>query len=222
VLAVGDAEYQARCLGKMREVEASGRTVLFVSHDLDAVARLCPKAFWIDHGRVAASGPTAAVIGAYVRPGDSSPPPRFEPDPRDAEAYVATAALLGKGGAPTTFVPVGEAATISIELVVRSALAALDVAVVVINARGVTVLDELLREGIAAHTDPLAPGRYCVNYPLPPLLSVGEYAIAIWVGGPYDDGEQYDRALSFTVDGHHDRTRTIRLDQPWSIVRMPD
>ena len=60
VLAVGDAEFQRRCLGKMSEVEKSGRTVLFVSHNMDAMARLCPTAIWLDEGRVRSIGPDRA------------------------------------------------------------------------------------------------------------------------------------------------------------------
>ena len=66
VLAVGDVEFQRRCLGKMNEVEQSGRTVLFVSHNMDAMARLCPKVVWLDRGAVAASGPAEEVITRYL------------------------------------------------------------------------------------------------------------------------------------------------------------
>ena len=59
VLAVGDVEFQRRCLGKMDEVERSGRTVLFVSHNMDAMARLCTTTMWLDKGRVRGIGPTA-------------------------------------------------------------------------------------------------------------------------------------------------------------------
>jgi lipopolysaccharide transport system ATP-binding protein len=65
VLAVGDLEFQRKCLGKMADVAHSGRTVLFVSHQLNAVRRLCPRTIWIDAGRVRMDGPTANVLGAY-------------------------------------------------------------------------------------------------------------------------------------------------------------
>lgn len=54
VLAVGDAEFQKRCLGKMKEVASGGRTVLFISHDMGSVERLCNRAIWLDKGRVRA------------------------------------------------------------------------------------------------------------------------------------------------------------------------
>jgi ABC-2 type transport system ATP-binding protein/lipopolysaccharide transport system ATP-binding protein len=67
VLAVGDVEFQQRCLFKMSQLEAEGRTVLFVSHDLGAIGRLCRRAIWIDGGSVEADGPTVDVLDRYLR-----------------------------------------------------------------------------------------------------------------------------------------------------------
>jgi lipopolysaccharide transport system ATP-binding protein len=66
VLAVGDAEFQKKCLGKMGAVARSGRTVVFVSHNLPAVESLCERAIWIEDGRVARDGPVRPVIAAYL------------------------------------------------------------------------------------------------------------------------------------------------------------
>jgi ABC-type polysaccharide/polyol phosphate transport system ATPase subunit len=65
VLAVGDAEFQKKCLGKMGEVGRSGRTVLLVSHQMTQIRRLCERSIWLDGGHVRASGPTGDVIAAY-------------------------------------------------------------------------------------------------------------------------------------------------------------
>lgn len=65
VLAVGDAEFQKKCLGKMDEVSKSGRTVLFVSHDLSAVSTLTKKSIFLDKGKVKQFDATPAVIQAY-------------------------------------------------------------------------------------------------------------------------------------------------------------
>ena len=56
VLAVGDAEFQKKCLGKMKEVAVRGRTVLFISHDMNSVQTLCKRAIWLEHGRIRAAG----------------------------------------------------------------------------------------------------------------------------------------------------------------------
>ena len=67
VLAVGDAEFQEKCLGKMQGVASSeGRTVLFVSHNMAAVQQLCHNALWLDHGGARKIGSTAQVVQAYT------------------------------------------------------------------------------------------------------------------------------------------------------------
>ncbi len=66
VLAVGDAEFQRRCLGRMSAVAHSGRTVLFVSHNLQAVEDLCPRTLLLRQGQVEQLGPTRDVITRYL------------------------------------------------------------------------------------------------------------------------------------------------------------
>ena len=66
VLAVGDAAFQQKCLGRMDEVTKSGCTVFFVSHNLAAVQRLCSRAILLQKGRMVADGATAEVIGQYM------------------------------------------------------------------------------------------------------------------------------------------------------------
>jgi lipopolysaccharide transport system ATP-binding protein len=67
VLAVGDAAFQKKCLGKIEEVSGHGRTVLFVSHNMDTVTRLCNKALLLKSGSLQAAGDTRDVINTYLR-----------------------------------------------------------------------------------------------------------------------------------------------------------
>jgi lipopolysaccharide transport system ATP-binding protein len=66
VLAVGDVQFQKKCLGKMREVSEGGRTVLFVSHNIGAVANLCSKALFLKQGQINDFGPTTTVLEKYL------------------------------------------------------------------------------------------------------------------------------------------------------------
>ncbi|WP_114782251.1 ABC transporter ATP-binding protein [Botryobacter ruber] len=67
VLAVGDADFQKKCLGKMREVsQHSGRTILFVSHSMQAVKTLCDKALWLNQGKLKAIGDVNSVVNKYL------------------------------------------------------------------------------------------------------------------------------------------------------------
>jgi len=66
VLAVGDAAFQRKCIGRMNDVTGEGRTVLFVSHDLEAVRRVCAECVLLERGRVVAHGRTADVVQQYL------------------------------------------------------------------------------------------------------------------------------------------------------------
>ncbi|MCA9027988.1 MAG: ABC transporter ATP-binding protein, partial [Planctomycetaceae bacterium] len=66
VLAVGDARFQQKCLGKMGDVSKSGRTVLFVSHNMTAISGLCSRAIWLDAGQVKTDGPVKDTVAKYL------------------------------------------------------------------------------------------------------------------------------------------------------------
>jgi ABC-2 type transport system ATP-binding protein len=66
VLAVGDEAFQRKCLAKMEEFQKEGHTIIFVSHSLPIVLKLCDRALWLDHGRVKAIGATADVVERYL------------------------------------------------------------------------------------------------------------------------------------------------------------
>ena len=67
VLAVGDAEFQARCLGRMEDLGDTGRTVLFVSHNMQAVSQLCDRAVLLEGGRLARQGPSEEIVAHYLQ-----------------------------------------------------------------------------------------------------------------------------------------------------------
>src|SRR3984957_14307906 len=67
VLAVGDSEFQRKCLDKMKDVSAHGRTVLFVSHQLQSITSLCSKVVFMEQGQVRAYGPAEETVGEYLR-----------------------------------------------------------------------------------------------------------------------------------------------------------
>lgn len=71
VLAVGDAEFQKKCLGKMKDVAGQGRTVLFVSHNMTAVKSLCHNAILLEHGTILKTGAAADVLEAYISGSDN-------------------------------------------------------------------------------------------------------------------------------------------------------
>jgi lipopolysaccharide transport system ATP-binding protein len=84
VLAVGDAEFQKKCLGRMEDLGHSGRTVIFVSHSMPSVLRLCPRVILLDGGRIVADGRASDVVRHYLESGFGSSAERAWPSPAEA------------------------------------------------------------------------------------------------------------------------------------------
>jgi len=84
VLAVGDQEFQKKCLGKMKDVAGQGRTVLFVSHNMAAVKNLCTKAIILANGELVKSGPTETIISDYLTENYQAKPSKEWLDIEDA------------------------------------------------------------------------------------------------------------------------------------------
>ena len=102
-LAVGDAEFQRRCIGRMEDLQRSGRTVVFVSHDLGAIGRLCERTLWLDRGRIAFDGPTQETLRRYFDAVGRIDAGRaeLEPDPHLPVALTSVW-LTAEDGAPVT------------------------------------------------------------------------------------------------------------------------
>jgi len=96
VLAVGDAAFQEKCLGKMKQVATGeGRTVLFVSHNMAAVSALCHGAIWLDKGRIVRAGPAHEVVDHYIgRLSDTSSSVYVCSDPPRTHAWIRRAEVL--------------------------------------------------------------------------------------------------------------------------------
>jgi len=122
VLAVGDAEFQKKCLGKMSEATKQGRTVLFVSHNMLAVADLCPRSLWLEQGQIVARGATDEIIDAYLgkyAPLDTSHI-NYDTLNRDSRFEITEISLLDDTGEPVKRAISGQ--TLTIELAYQSSM----------------------------------------------------------------------------------------------------
>ena len=95
VLAVGDAAFQKKCLGKMGDISAAGRTVLLASHNMTSIVKLCGKVIWLDDGRVRAFDEAQKTVQAYLASGVSGSKGRVEFEPPDApeDVYLSSVEL---------------------------------------------------------------------------------------------------------------------------------
>jgi lipopolysaccharide transport system ATP-binding protein len=109
VLAVGDAEFQARCLGRMEDFGSTGRTVLFVSHNMQAVAQLCDRAILFDGGTAVMDGPSEKVVAHYLQTtagAGSSRSWALEDAPGDDLVRLLSVRVVDANGETTDYVDV--------------------------------------------------------------------------------------------------------------------
>ena len=124
VLAVGDAEFQARCLGRMETLGASGRTVLFVSHNMQAMAQLCDRALLLEGGRIVQDGPSEEVVAHYLQTsagaGSSREWTDLEEAPGDDLVRLRSVRVVRADGSSADYIDVREPVGIEIAFRVLS------------------------------------------------------------------------------------------------------
>ncbi len=152
VLAVGDAEFQKKCLGKMRDVSKGGRTVLFVSHNMSAVQSLCGSGMLLDHGQIRCAGPINTVINEYVsslRHADLS---------REGFIRLGPSLQLGRLAIHPRVIESGGPMRLDLQLIARALTVIRELAILIYSDSGarVAVLD-LRREGLCSL--PITPQR---------------------------------------------------------------
>jgi lipopolysaccharide transport system ATP-binding protein len=119
VLAVGDAPFQQKCLGKMEQVGQSGRTVLFVSHNMQAIQRLCRRVLLLDKGKLVADAPAPEVIHQYIGKGRLACAERtWRPDDAvntTSDVKLLQARVLDQAGVPATVFNILDHFTIEVD-----------------------------------------------------------------------------------------------------------
>ena len=192
VLAVGDAQFQKKCLGKMRDVsQGDGRTILFVSHSMDAVQRLCTRAVLLERGRAVAIGETSSVVTQYLvrAEGPSAPGAwidvsRIERSGSGAARFTAVqyrSDLDEAGGQPYPDGPL----TISLAIDASRACTVASLAVTLYDIYGTKLVNaDTISLGRAL---PLEPGEHRLTVRIPALhLNPGVYLLGLWLAGPLD------------------------------------
>jgi lipopolysaccharide transport system ATP-binding protein len=173
VLAVGDAQFQKKCLGKMGEVARGGRTILFVSHNMVAVRTLCQKVVWLADGGVRDCGPSEKIISRYTREASTSGLERrwdgSTPRPGTDEVQLVRAAVIPPDDqGPTLWIT--DRLRLEFDYTVTVPQAVLGLTLFLYTDTQICVC----ANGIAGQSH--APGRYRVRFELPDnLLNTGTY-----------------------------------------------
>ena len=181
VLAVGDAEFQKRCLGKMESFGQSGRTVLFVSHSMPTIARLCPRLILLDRGRVVEDGPAESVIGRYLHGEHGTAARRAWPAeeaPGDEYARLRSARVVDSAGTTSTIVDVADEIGIELTFDVLSDTRAVFPWIDLHDESGDHVFSALDSDPV--WSEPRPPGRYVATAWIPPhLLNEGQLHVTV-------------------------------------------
>jgi len=208
VLAVGDAEFQKKCLGKMGDVAQQGRTVLFVSHNMSAVLRLTQESIVLEKGKLALRAPSAEAVDYYLSAGNSKAGERIwnaEEVPADATPFRPIALRLrDKEGEVVDTIRSIEPFTIEMEYSLSAALTGLRVGIYLSSSRGDTVLTSFDTDDehhFENHSSRLA-GHYTSRCTIPPdFLNGGRYTLGVNASS-YRVRRYFmdEQALSFNVN----------------------
>lgn len=227
VLAVGDLEFQKKCLGKMGQVAKAGRTVLFVSHNLAAVEALCSRAVLLVGGTLDHDGQVPDVIKRYhalsQRTETSS---RFMRD--DPSAVIVSAALVDQDGRETGYVRLGD--PLRIQIVIRRAggIHSPSIGLGIDDVMGRRILDlhNPLRGAVLEHIG--GSGTITCEVASSPLAP-GEYTVKMAISERTGDIDVVERALTFEVinsdgfgDGRGYLTGLCVARSEWSFTPAPD
>jgi lipopolysaccharide transport system ATP-binding protein len=208
VLAVGDAEFQRKCLGKMNDVAQEGRTVLFVSHNMSAILRLTQEVIVLDQGRIVMRAPTPEAVDFYLNLGLSKQGERYW-TPEEAGKAVApfrpiALRILNSKGDVVDTVNASEGFAIEMEYQVSEAITGLRVGLYLMTTRGEYVFttfdtdDPFLYEKFSVRPS----GNFVSRCEIPPnLLNEGRFILGVNASA-YRIRRYFqdDKALTFTVD----------------------
>jgi lipopolysaccharide transport system ATP-binding protein len=238
VLAVGDAEFQRKCLGKMSDVAQAGRTVLFVSHNMSAILRLTEEAIVLDKGRIIHRAPTQEAVDYYMASGFSQTGERAWTDdevpPTSAPFRPIALRVCDPRGAVADTVRSVEPLTIEMEYRLDAPIQGLRVGVYLLTIRGEVVFTSFDTDSPDQYdrfaTRPA--GRYLSRCQVPAdYLNEGQYVLgmnasAFRVKRYFQD----ERALAFTVDAAgapgmqwlEPRLGLVRPGLDWRIEEVGD
>jgi homopolymeric O-antigen transport system ATP-binding protein len=183
VLAVGDAEFQQRCLGRMEDFSGTGRTVLFVSHNMQTVNQLCERVIWLDGGSIAEEGDPSEVVSRYLHSaavsGSTISWADDESAPGDSLARLLAVRVVNDVGEPADTTDVRESVGVEIRFRVLREGPPLFAKIKVRDRQGTVAFNAL---DVGRMETASRPGVYSVTAWLPPnLLNEGAATVDVAV-----------------------------------------
>ena len=230
VLAVGDADFQKKCLGKMGDVAKEGRTILFVSHNMGAITQLCGRALWLKGGQLKLSGSPSDVVTSYLTSGSTALAIWSNPELNlsgDVDFQFTSASVLSMNNEPAAVVDFDKGFRAEIGYELNCAIKGVNVVFQVLNSRGeiVWATFDTDRKG---HSDQSVreAGRYVSSCLVPGfLLRPGRYTLSIGAGTAERRLAFHENVLSFdvsTVGFHFNESRRGAITPllNWQVTRL--
>jgi ABC-type polysaccharide/polyol phosphate transport system ATPase subunit len=204
VLAVGDAEFQKKCLGKMSEVAHGGRTVFFVSHNMSAVQSLCGRGMLLDHGRLVADGSVSDVIQGYVAALENASREAGALEASLGPGLVLRRLAFGEGGVRS-----GEDAQFRIELVSSEPIVLTEACLLIHSELGMRVAIVDLRNAGVRNVRVEERGLTISGRVKSLALVEGRYRIGMWVMTQFGGFEHSDLVVLSALPGVADANREV-------------
>jgi lipopolysaccharide transport system ATP-binding protein len=205
VLAVGDVRFQKKCLAKMEDVGQRGRTVLFVSHNMPAITRLCERTILLDGGRVLDDGPSHRVVSTYLNSGLGTAAAREWPDPTTAPGgdvvSLRAVRVRGEDGRVSEAVDIRRPIAVEMEYEVLKPGYVLMPSYVAVNEEGLDLFSAIDQDP-AWRGRRRPPGRYVSTSSIPGnLLAEGTVFISAHIATLYPHTRQVrvPEAVAFHV-----------------------
>ena len=195
VLAVGDAQFQKKCLGKMEEAGKDGRTILFVSHNMGLISQLCSTCVWLDKGEIRDVGQTGSVINTYMLNGISELTGEMAfPDDSGKMVQLKKISLLDREGNVAQKFDCDNPINIKFDIQVRKQLPGLYGYLAIYKPDGTQVLESDSFDAATVNSlDNLPIGMNTFNVTVPPrTLGHGDYMIHFSMASPSADNFSVD------------------------------
>ncbi len=203
VLAVGDAQFQKKCLGKMEDVGKEGRTVIFVSHQMGTITQLCNKGIHLKQGTVASQGNINDVVSDYVTSGSSDNGfIQFPEKERGQPIFCKEVSISSKvGSEPTGEIDIRHPFYINLEYEVVEPIANIEIAIRILTSDGRAVFTTSQSDCSPEALESRAAGTYRSSIKIPEMfLMPGSYLLTLAIHEPMVQIiEAYDNFISFSV-----------------------
>jgi lipopolysaccharide transport system ATP-binding protein len=200
VLAVGDAEFQKKCLGKMEEVtREAGRTILFVSHNMSAIKNICKKCILLNKGKIEMIGDTEEVVNKYLDSNKNMESVITYPVKEKLDAQIMKVTLFNQIQTPQSQIPLNEKFYIEIDYIIRKQIkdAILTITFYDNNDSALLLSTETDKNPSLKNYD---MGSYTVKIEVPPyLFNVGQYYFDISIEYPFISNIDLVRGINFEI-----------------------